>query len=384
MLEDDMRKTPLRDLQITNIPPVLSDLKIAAQSERAEAKTYCCCSNGKSEMSRREDRDSDPKRRRSRFDREPSPKRSRRDGKSMTGREPSDRNAGPREHVEQDEKHRRRLQDPLPLEAPPSTNAKVDSEPTSKESPKKGHGNSEGTKPSSGPTEVPRSRSYFQHDERNIAGSGGRSSSRRSTSDRGWWKDTRDQHVKASDRTMTNDSRRDDGSRRGDDDASVWRHDGFYEMEANPNPPHPPPALGARKRPAFREQKVPTEAQDVHKSKTEAVGPTSTGYSNERKEGRSRYSNHRERPERTFARDSARPNRREDLREGFVPRERFGGGNKNRGRDTSNGRQGYSRSGNNDVRIEKWKHDLFDEANRSPSPKNEEDRIAKIEALLAS
>ncbi|KAK9109750.1 hypothetical protein Sjap_017810 [Stephania japonica] len=36
------------------------------------------------------------------------------------------------------------------------------------------------------------------------------------------------------------------------------------------------------------------------------------------------------------------------------------------------------------VRAEKWKHDMFDEANRSPTPKNEDDQIAKIEALLAS
>jgi hypothetical protein len=33
---------------------------------------------------------------------------------------------------------------------------------------------------------------------------------------------------------------------------------------------------------------------------------------------------------------------------------------------------------------EKWKHDLFDDANKSPTTKNEEDQIAKIERLLAS
>ncbi|XP_078442281.1 cyclin-like protein isoform X2 [Wolffia australiana] len=33
---------------------------------------------------------------------------------------------------------------------------------------------------------------------------------------------------------------------------------------------------------------------------------------------------------------------------------------------------------------EKWKHDLFDESNRSPTPKNEEDELAKLEALLSS
>lgn len=190
----------------------------------------------------------------------------------------------------------------------------------------------------------------------------------------------KDQHAKASDRN--DDSRRDDGSRRRDGDASVWRHDGFFEMEANPNR-RPPPA--ARKRPAFREQKAPAEAEDVlHKSKEDAGGPGGPGHLGERKEDRERYSSHWERPERTFARESMRSNRRDDSRGGFSPRERFIGGNRNMGRDKYNGRQGYSRSGGNHTPVEKWKHDLFDEANRSPSPKNEEERIAKIEALLAS
>ncbi|CAA2999701.1 Hypothetical predicted protein [Olea europaea subsp. europaea] len=43
--------------------------------------------------------------------------------------------------------------------------------------------------------------------------------------------------------------------------------------------------------------------------------------------------------------------------------------------------QGYRPTGG---RVEKWKHDLYEESNRSPTPKNEEDQIAKIEALLAS
>lgn len=146
-------------------------------------------------------------------------------------------------------------------------------------------------------------------------------------------------------------------------------------MEANPNLP-PPPA--DRKRPAFREQKVSAGNQDaLHKSKVNAVGPNSTSHPGERKEDRSRYSNHWERPERW-------PSRRDDSRGGFPPRSRFVGGTRSMGRDTYNGRQGYSGSGNNNTKVEKWKHDLFDEANRSPSPKNEEDKIAKIEALLAS
>ncbi|KAF5733205.1 hypothetical protein HS088_TW17G00745 [Tripterygium wilfordii] len=52
-----------------------------------------------------------------------------------------------------------------------------------------------------------------------------------------------------------------------------------------------------------------------------------------------------------------------------------------RGRDRYGGKQGYHSSNG---RVEKWKHDLFHEANRSPTLKNEENQIAKVEALLAS
>ena len=54
-----------------------------------------------------------------------------------------------------------------------------------------------------------------------------------------------------------------------------------------------------------------------------------------------------------------------------------------RGRERFTGRYGernmYRRSG---FQAEKWNHDLFDEANRSPTPKNEE-QIAKVVVLLS-
>ncbi|URE11848.1 hypothetical protein MUK42_05534 [Musa troglodytarum] len=40
----------------------------------------------------------------------------------------------------------------------------------------------------------------------------------------------------------------------------------------------------------------------------------------------------------------------------------------------------YRQSG---FQAEKLKHYLFDEANRSPTPKNEEEQIAKVEVLLS-
>ena len=63
-------------------------------------------------------------------------------------------------------------------------------------------------------------------------------------------------------------------------------------------------------------------------------------------------------------------------------RERCGSGGTNyKERERFSGRQGYHPGG---TRAEKWKHDMFGEANRSPTTKNEEDQIAKVEALLAS
>ncbi|KAG7014940.1 hypothetical protein SDJN02_22571, partial [Cucurbita argyrosperma subsp. argyrosperma] len=59
-----------------------------------------------------------------------------------------------------------------------------------------------------------------------------------------------------------------------------------------------------------------------------------------------------------------------------------GGGGNYRGRDRFSERKGYRAGGS--TRVEKRKHDLFHEANRSPTPKNEEDQISKVEALLAS
>ncbi|MCL7040714.1 hypothetical protein MKW94_028783, partial [Papaver nudicaule] len=38
----------------------------------------------------------------------------------------------------------------------------------------------------------------------------------------------------------------------------------------------------------------------------------------------------------------------------------------------------------NSFKAEKWKHDLYDEANKSPTAKNEEEQIAKVQALLSS
>lgn len=80
----------------------------------------------------------------------------------------------------------------------------------------------------------------------------------------------------------------------------------------------------------------------------------------------------------------------ENRRPSYHPREGFGPGAGGRwGRERwIDGRSGESSGppqfGGGGYQAERWKHDLFDEGNRSPTPKNEEDEIAKVEALLSS
>ena len=88
-----------------------------------------------------------------------SPKRSRRDGKPETERTSSSLNANNGDHVDHDQKHRRRLQDALPLEAPLASDSKEENEAVSKESDRKNSGPRDRTKPSS---DALRHRSFFQ------------------------------------------------------------------------------------------------------------------------------------------------------------------------------------------------------------------------------
>ena len=91
-----------------------------------------------------------------------SPKRSRRDGKPATERPLSNLGFDVRDQSDREQKHRRRLQDALPLEALPEADSKLEVGAGRKEFDKKTNALRDGTKSSSNPTEVPRSRSYFQ------------------------------------------------------------------------------------------------------------------------------------------------------------------------------------------------------------------------------
>lgn len=102
----------------------------------------------------------------------------------------------------------------------------------------------------------------------------------------------------------------------------------------------------------------------------------------EKREERRKPASASDRPEKPLA-GEREANQRDFRRGSFSSRDRYsGGGGSYRGRERFNGRLGQRRQSGEPV--DKWKHDLFDEANRSPTPKNEEDQIAKVEALLAS
>uniref|UniRef100_A0A1D1YSG8 Btz domain-containing protein n=1 Tax=Anthurium amnicola TaxID=1678845 RepID=A0A1D1YSG8_9ARAE len=350
-------------------------------------------------MSRREGRDSHGKRLHSRFDREPSPKRSRGDGKPTTERTySSSNNLEINEHNGSDQKHSRRLQDALPPKVNPAPESKARSDFVNNELEKKAEALNDSSKHSSDPTNVPRSRSYFQHDDRGSAGQGGRSFGRRATennvsrigddpkeqsSDQAKDKSAAEDLQKKEDKVS--DMQRKDKNETWQD-GSVWRHDKYHELEVDAPP--------ARRRPAFRENKFSREGPAPSAKEAETVKPSRhepPGYGSARREERGGYPRGLERTEKTFTladdrigREDRAPRWGEMRRASYQSRERIGFGSNSRGRDRYNGRYGErNQQPFGGLQVDKWKHDLFDEANRSPTPKNEEDEIAKVEALLA-
>ncbi|XP_028767718.1 uncharacterized protein LOC114725380 isoform X2 [Neltuma alba] len=274
-------------------------------------------------MSRREGRDS--ARRSSRFDREPSPKRFRRDGLQ--------------------ERERSRV----------TSGADVDNVDH--------HGK-----------DHKRRRLHDVHDERGSA----RQVGRRATGEHGWWKDSRDHHNERAEKAhgRSRDQRHEKLGAKPDDN-TLHRKDGPSERKDDPLPT-------TKKRPAFREKKVPADLGDANPAATEAVKSSQTCYSperNERRDDRSSNLRHFDRTEKQYTIESA-SNKVEARRDDFSLRGRYRGGSGNyRGRDRFSVGQGYHPS---KPRIEKWKHDLYQEIDKDPIPKNEDDQIAKLEALLAS
>ncbi|KAF9621212.1 hypothetical protein IFM89_016706 [Coptis chinensis] len=330
----------------------------------------------------------------SRTERESSPKRSRRDGKPESERNHS------RAHdldtlnsKDKDQKLRRRLQDPLPLEAPIEPESKVVTDNAISELEKTADEQNAGAKHFSDPTEVPRSRSYFQHDERASAGQGGRSFGRRATTgvlphplflgdmERGWGsgsKERTSERLVGHKVDMKNFRKRDERTQGRVHDNNIWHHDRFHEFETDAPPP-------ARKRPAFREKKLEPESGNAGEIVTESERPNHPELNGGREERGRRYLHDSNRLEKPVTGDRGPPHRGETQRFGFSSRDRFGGAGGSNGRDRNTGRNWERDEYRPDnPRKEKWKHDMFDEANKSPSPKTAEDQIAKVEALLAS
>ncbi|CAN6885265.1 unnamed protein product [Brassica oleracea] len=283
--------------------------------------------------SRRESRDSDSKRDRSRFDRESSPKRSRRDGKPEEEGVRSKK--GLDVSTETDKKPRQSLRDAAPLE-PDAQGLRKDFEKKHSETTKQAPHLSE---------ELP-SRPYHQHDDRRTNGR----DDRRQTSERGSWRGSRDQ------------SNRRAGDDRRDQDKSTWRHDRFHESDDTKG------GALSRKRPAFREKKIPEESRiDSGRTRTEEAKDTNL---NSRRQNERNWRSNNERPatgrDRVWNRDDGTRQSYRTDREGF----------------NRNGRSGLN--GSWAKAEKKWDHDLYEEANKSPARANEEEQIAKVEALLSS
>ncbi|CAA7404245.1 unnamed protein product [Spirodela intermedia] len=337
-------------------------------------------------MSRREARDSHGKRWESRSERDPSPKRSRRDGKHETEQSHPENSLKTMEQADGDQKYPSRSKDDVPVEANLPSESKGKSDFVNKEV-KKSDIPSEGTRNSNDETDVPRSRLHFQHGDRGGEEHGdGRGIGRRATERRPPWDDPKESSSpRFRDDRASELQRRDRNPNRLDD--RFWRHDRYQELEAGAAPP-------ARRRPAFRESKAP--AAEPLPTARDAAGAEFLKSSRRDRPG---YRG-REMPERSgFAGADDRIWREdrplqwgENRRPSYHPRERFGPGAGAGGRwgreRWIDGRYGES-SGQppqfgGGYQAERWKHDLFDEGNRSPTPKNEEDEIAKVEALLSS
>lgn len=182
--------------------------------------------------------------------------------------------------------------------------------------------------------------------------------------ERGSWRSSRDQ----SNRRAGDDEK---SQHRKDEDKSTWRHDRFHESDDTRG------AL-SRKRPAFREKKLPEESgNNTDRTRTEEAKDTNLNH-RQQNERNWRSNMHLERHERpAMGRD--RVWNRDDVR-GAGSRQSYRADRDNR--FSSNGRSGFHESWTRNEK--KWNHDLFEETNNSPTRATEEEQIAKVEALLAS
>lgn len=334
-------------------------------------------------------------------DSDESPKSVKRDGKPATERPAIQDSEVSLIRSDSDRGRRRRLQDPLPLEETPhGPDGPVFSQHPSKVSERNPLEPGPNIAPLN-PTHVPRSGYYFQHDDRSGPPAG--RIKRRRPFDRTGWNEPRvnPRYNERFRETSPGDQvhRRED-RRQGASHASIqrkmedaWSHDKFLEAQAE--------ELDSRKKISTSEKK-PLEAgkvsdeilagADVGSEAKENPSLIKAGNSEEQKDGpdkrperrypdmnlarreRERYRERGEELDRGRWMDSDQWNARFQSRGG-----RFGGRERPGGRSDMLQRN----SSNNRVVADRWTHDGFEEINRSPSPK-QEDNIAQIEALLSA
>ncbi|KAF7050168.1 hypothetical protein CFC21_058565, partial [Triticum aestivum] len=226
----------------------------------------------------------------------------------------------------------------------------------------------------------PRS-SFFQHDERERAGQGGRRYGRQDYGrqrDQNEHLDDRDRHKYEGHGLQEKFGQPQQHS----DVDSTWKHDGFFKLQED--------APVAKRRSGFKEMRMPLEGQESAPAVTEPNSrsriPDQPGWTSGMGEERRNYHS------REFIRPDDRDTRRgfsdyrsAGQRNGYDPRGRFAGrGGRGRDRfDCQYGGRSNMHEDAGDHQTEKWKHDLYDETNSTPAPMTEEEQIAKVEALLA-
>ncbi|CAI9786272.1 unnamed protein product [Fraxinus pennsylvanica] len=316
-------------------------------------------------MSSREDRYSHSKRQYSRFDRDPRPKRSGCDVKPETVRQPSGSVMG-KDYLDRDRKDCLWLKNASPLEVSLGKgDSKVETGAVSKQSKKKTGGHCEGTKHSSNQTKLPHSQSYFQHVGRGNAGQVERSFGRRASAERGWWGDAKEQlNDRIKNKKGESDAQLKDLNTKDNRKCShTGQHDGYYKIEADPKVP-------ALKSPAVSKQKFLADPKKTRKAAANPVilNPEDHAMESEKREERGLTFRHFGTREKAFV-EKREGNRGKALRGNVSLREKYGASDKYGRTNRVIPRQGYPPTGGY---VEKWKHDLYNEASRSPTPKNED------------
>jgi hypothetical protein len=253
---------------------------------------------------------------------------------------------------------------------------------------------------------------YVQHDERGSAGQGGRCYYRQASGELPTWflcsaliyfsaslicvclllffKDRgrqRDEKEHVGDREKNKDEGKAMQDEQQNDGESTWKHDGFFQLEEEAHP--------AKRRPPFNEMGMPLEGKesvlsvtepDSRSHKHDQAGPTSA-IGEERRNyhprGFDRHEGPFVRPDGQGMRRGFSDHRNAGQRNGYDSWGRFAGRGRGRYRfnNSYDGRNSMHQAAGDQA--EKWKHDLYEQTNRSPTPKTEEEQIAKIEALLA-